>query len=135
MHQRASSNPDRSSQAQRSFGTLVELLKWRASAGCGGPAYSYLVDGETQEVSISYEELDRQARAIAASLQSVAASGEHALLLYPPGLDFIAGFFGCLYAGLVAIPAYPPDPARLNRSLPRLQAIVADSRLAVALTT
>src|SRR6185369_7077383 len=44
-------------------------------------------------------------------------------------------FFGCLYAGLVAIPAYPPDPARLNRSLPRLQAIVADSRLAVALTT
>jgi len=135
MHQKASSNPDRSFQEPRSFGTLVELLKWRSSIGCGGPAYSYLVDGETQEVSISYEELDRQARAIAASLQSVAGSGEHALLLYPPGLDFIAGFFGCLYAGLVAIPAYPPDPARLNRSLPRLQAIVADSRLTVALTT
>lgn len=135
MQQKASSNQGRSFQAPHHFGTLVELLKWRARTGSAAPAYSYLEDGETQEISLTYAELDRRARAIAASVQSLAAGGEHALLLYPPGLDFIAGFFGCLYAGLVAIPAYPPDPARLNRSLPRLQAIVADSRLAVALTT
>jgi thioester reductase-like protein len=57
------------------------------------------------------------------------------LLLFPPGLDFIAGFFGCLYAGTIAVPAYPPDPARLAATLPRLSAIVRDARPAVVLTT
>ena len=54
------------------------------------------------------------------------------MLLYPPGLDYIAAFFGCLYAGFIAVPAYPP---RLNRPVPRIQAIVADAGATVALTT
>src|SRR6185369_12396946 len=54
------------------------------------------------------------------------------LLLYPAGLDFIVGFFGCLYAGVVAVPAYPP---RMNRSLERIEAIAADCEAKVALTT
>ena len=58
--------------------------------------------------------------------------GERALLLYPAGLDFIVAFFGCLYAGVVAVPAYPP---RRNRSLSRIQAIVEDAEAKVALTT
>ena len=58
--------------------------------------------------------------------------GERALLLYPAGLDFIAAFFGCLYAGVVAVPAYPP---RRNRSLSRIQAIADDAEAKVALTT
>src|SRR5262249_21594529 len=80
----------------------------------------------------TYEELDRQARAIGAWLQSRGITGERALLLYPPGLEYIVAFFGCLYAGVVAVPAYPP---RRNRSTSRLQAIVADAQAAVALTT
>ncbi len=59
-------------------------------------------------------------------------SGERALLLYPAGLEFIAAFFGCLYAGVVAVPAYPP---RRNRSMNRIQAIVDDAEAKVALTT
>ena len=59
-------------------------------------------------------------------------AGQRALLLYPAGLDFIAAFFGCLYAGVVAVPAYPP---RRNRSLSRIQAIVDDAQARVALTT
>ena len=59
-------------------------------------------------------------------------TGERALLLYPAGLDFIVAFFGCLYAGVVAVPAYPP---RRNRSLSRIQAIVDDAQARVALTT
>ena len=51
---------------------------------------------------------------------------------YPPGLEFVAAFLGCLYAGVVAVPAYPPRSAR---TLPRLQAIVQDARPAVALTS
>ena len=57
---------------------------------------------------LSYAGLDERARAIAALLQEHGAAGERVLLLYPPGLDYIAAFFGCLYAGVVAVPAYPP---------------------------
>jgi acyl-CoA synthetase (AMP-forming)/AMP-acid ligase II len=59
-------------------------------------------------------------------------AGERALLLYPAGLDFIAGFLGCLYAGVVAVPVYPP---RRNRSMTRIQAIADDAEAKVALTT
>ena len=54
------------------------------------------------------------------------------MLLYPAGLEFIAAFFGCLYAGVVAVPVYPP---RRNRSLIRIQAIADDAEAKVALTT
>jgi len=83
---------------------------------------------------MSYGELDRRARAIAALLQERGIAGGRALLLYPPGLDFIAGFFGCLYAGVVAVPAYTPDPSRLARSLSRLQVIISDAQAAAVLT-
>src|SRR3954471_2135476 len=105
--------------------TLVDLLRWRALHQFDRRAYTFLVDGETDEIGLTYGELDRQARAIAAMLQRVAAPGDRALLLYPPGPEYIAAFFGCLYAGVVAVPAYPPNPARLDRTLPRLRAIAS----------
>ncbi|MFM8296071.1 MAG: AMP-binding protein, partial [Microcystaceae cyanobacterium] len=107
------------------FSTLVELLRYRASSQPERIAYIFLRDGETEEARLTYGELDQKARAIAAHLQSFEAEGERGLLLYPPGLDFISAFFGCLYAGVVAIPAYPP---RRNQNLFRLQAIIADSQ-------
>ena len=114
------------------FSTLVDLLRYRALHQPGQLAFTFLQDGETASISLTYQELDRQARAIAAELQSLGVSGERALLLYPPGLEFIAAFFGCLYAGVVAVPAYPPQS---NRPMPRLQAILADSQATVVLTT
>ena len=107
------------------FSTLVELLRYRASSQPERIAYIFLRDGEIEEARLTYGELDQKARAIAAHLQSLEAKGERGLLLYPPGLDFISAFFGCLYAGVVAIPAYPP---RRNQNLWRLQAIIADSQ-------
>jgi acyl-CoA synthetase (AMP-forming)/AMP-acid ligase II len=107
------------------FSTLVELLRYRASNQPERIAYIFLRDGETEEARLTYGELDQNARAIAAHLQSFEAQGERGLLLYPPGLEFISAFFGCLYAGVVAIPAYPP---RRNQNLLRLQAIIADSQ-------
>ena len=112
--------------------TLVELLRYRAFHQPDQLAYTFLLDGETETVRLSYGELDQQARAIAAKLQSLGVTGSRALLLYPPGLEFIAAFFGCLYAGVVAVPAYPP---RRNQNISRLQAIVSDAQAAVALTT
>jgi 8-amino-7-oxononanoate synthase len=111
---------------------LVDMLRHRAAHQPGDPAFHYLVDGETDEILWSYAELDRRARAIAAWLQSLGLQGERALLLYPAGLDFIAAFFGCVYAGVVAVPAYPP---RKNRSVERIEAIADDAEAKVALTT
>jgi acyl-CoA synthetase (AMP-forming)/AMP-acid ligase II/acyl carrier protein len=114
------------------FSTLVELLRYRALHQSERTAYTFLRDGETEEVSLSYQQLEQRAQAIAAKLQFLAEPGERALLLYPPGLEFIEAFFGCLLAGVVAVPAYPPRP---NQSLSRLQAIVADAQATLALTT
>ncbi len=111
---------------------LVDLVQHRAAHQGRDRAFIYLVDGETEEITITYQDLDRQARAIAARLQELDLVGERALLLYPAGLDFIAAFFGCLYAGVVAVPAYPP---RRNRSLSRIQAIADDAQARIALTT
>jgi len=112
--------------------TLVDLLRERAECQGDNRAFTFLVDGESDEVHLSYRELDRQARAIGAWLESQNLKGQRALLLYPPGLDFIAAFFGCQYAEVVAVPAYPP---RMNREPSRLQAIAADAGATIALTT
>ncbi|WP_198659322.1 non-ribosomal peptide synthetase [Nocardiopsis sp. FIRDI 009] len=82
---------------------------------------------------IDYAGLDRRARAIGARLLGLGLGGRSALLFYPPGLEFVAAFFGCLYAGVVAVPAYPPT--RNPRSLTRVVGMVRDSGAEVALTT
>ncbi|MCO6454726.1 MAG: aminotransferase class I/II-fold pyridoxal phosphate-dependent enzyme [Pirellulaceae bacterium] len=92
----------------------------------------YLTDGEHEEHQWTYAELDERARAVAARLQALGLAGQRVLLLYPPGLDFVAGFFGCLYAGVTAVPAYPP---RRNRNALRVQAISDDAEARAALTT
>jgi acyl carrier protein len=112
--------------------TLVDLLRQRAECQADDRAYTFLVDGESEEVHLTYRELDRQARAIGAWLSSQGLKGQRALLLYPPGLDFIAAFFGCQYADVIAVPVYPP---RMNRAPSRIQAIAADAGATVALTT
>ncbi|MBD1860267.1 MULTISPECIES: fatty acyl-AMP ligase [Trichocoleus] len=117
------------------FSTLIELLRWRSQQQPEGHAYTFLVDGKTAGPTLTYAELDRQARAIGALLQQHQAQGERALLLYPQGLDVIAAFCGCLYAGIIAIPVPPPDGSRLKRTLPRLRAIVKDAQASVVLTT
>ncbi|MDZ7342129.1 MAG: AMP-binding protein, partial [candidate division KSB1 bacterium] len=114
--------------------TLVALLRWRAENFSNHRAYTYLQDGEEKNILVTYADLDRRARAIGAWLQSLGAAGERALLIYPPGIEYVTAFFGCLYAGVTAVPAYPPDPTRLNRTLPRLQAIARDAQAALALT-
>lgn len=111
---------------------LVGLLRLRA-AGLGlQRAYTLLVDGENERKHISYAQLDERARAIGGYLQSRGLAGERALLLYPSGPEFVAAFFGCLYAGVVAVPAYPP---RRNRNLGRIRSIIGDAEPRICLTT
>ncbi|HSK75111.1 MAG TPA: AMP-binding protein, partial [Thermoanaerobaculia bacterium] len=111
--------------------TLDALLRLRAHRTPDFPAYLFLADGEVETDRVTWGDLDRRARGVAAALRRECVPGDRALLLYPSGLDFIAGFFGCLYAGVVAVPAYPPRP---RRDQPRLRAIVEDAHPIVALT-
>jgi len=112
--------------------TIVDLLRRQALLKGAKQAYTFLVDGESEKKDLTYEDLDRRSRAIGARLQLAGAAGECVLLLYPPGLDFIAAFLGCLYAGAIAVPAYPPRP---NRSQHRLWGIIEDSQSTLVLTT
>ncbi|NET54870.1 MAG: AMP-binding protein [Symploca sp. SIO2E6] len=114
------------------FSNFVELLQQRATEQPTKTAYSFLQNGETQTNQLTYQELDERARTIAVKLRSLCKPGTRALLLYPQSLEFIEAFFGCLYAGVVAIPAYPP---RRNQKLSRLLSLVADAQATVALTT
>ena len=123
------------SQPTVEFSTLIELLQWRSLQQPDHRAYTFLVDGKTEGPTLTYAELDRQARAIGALLQQHQAQGERALLLYPQGLEVLAAFCGCLYAGVIAIPVPPPDGSRLKRTLPRLRAIVKDAQASIVLTT
>ncbi|MFM8577416.1 MAG: AMP-binding protein, partial [Planctomycetaceae bacterium] len=112
--------------------TIVDLLRQRASYQPHDRAFRFLVDGETEELDITYGELDRRARAIGGWLMGQGMAGRRVLLLYPSGLDFIAAFLGCLYGGAIAVPAYPP---RKNRSVERIEGIAADARASMALST
>ena len=112
--------------------TLIDILRDRALRQPEQVAYTFLVDGETQSVSLTYGALARRVGAIAARLQDCCQKGDRALLLYPPGLDYVAAFLGCLSAGVVAVPAYPPRP---NRFLERLLSLVGDAGATVVLTT
>jgi acyl transferase domain-containing protein/acyl-CoA synthetase (AMP-forming)/AMP-acid ligase II/NADPH:quinone reductase-like Zn-dependent oxidoreductase/NAD(P)-dependent dehydrogenase (short-subunit alcohol dehydrogenase family)/acyl carrier protein len=121
-----------SSNGDARFGNLIELLRARTAEHGPRVAFRFLADGESEESRLTYNELESRARAIAAVLATQAAAGDRALLFYTAGLEFIAAFWGCLYAGVVAVPIFP---ARLHRQIPRLLAIAADSEAKFVLTT
>jgi acyl-CoA synthetase (AMP-forming)/AMP-acid ligase II len=127
------SNIDSDLQAAIDQGSsgMIGLLRRRALDRGNRPAYTFLAAGEAEKIELTYGELDRRSRAIGARLQLAGATGKPVLLLYPHGLEFIAAFWGCLYAGAIAVPAYLP---RLNRPQSRLQKIIEDTQAAVALT-
>jgi acyl-CoA synthetase (AMP-forming)/AMP-acid ligase II len=112
-------------------GLLRQLIQHANGRG-GEPAYLFLDDRLEEAARWSFAELDWKARAIGRELQRRRMAGERALLLFPAGLDFVAGFIGCLYAGVIAVPCPVPRP---NRRSPRLDAILADATPALILTT
>ncbi len=111
--------------------TMMHLLERQARERPNLTAYRFLREDGAEE-SITYAELARRARAIAAKLRQAGEVGDRALLIFPPGLDFITAFFGCIFAGVLAVPATFAKP---NRSASRLAAIATDSTARLALTT
>ncbi|WP_320068789.1 AMP-binding protein [Micromonospora sp. RTGN7] len=115
--------------------TIAELLRSRAQHDPDRRGYTFLADGDDERLELTYGAADVRARAVAAALRAGGARpGDRAVLLLPPGLDYVNAFFGCLYAGVIAVPVYPPDPFQLERTLPRLLGILRDAGPVVALT-
>jgi amino acid adenylation domain-containing protein len=111
---------------------LVELLRRRAAEQPDATAYVF-DDGDGDERPVDYAWADRRARAVAATLAAEGIGpGERVLLMFAPGADYVTGFFGCLYAGVVAVPVYPPNGAR---GMERIAAVFFDCVPAAILST
>ena len=114
------------------YNSMVELLRARAAEQPDERAYVFLSDRGGEEASLTFSELERRARALAAELVDRGLRGERALLMFPPGLDFIVAFFGCLIAGTIAVPMMPPRRLGARNSS---ASIVADCTPRIALTS
>jgi len=110
---------------------LLRCLRGRASERPDDAAFVCSTDDPSQRTALTYAQLDRRARAIAACLQDMDLAGQRVMLAYPPGLEFIAAFFGALYAGCVAVPTYLPR----HRTLDLFEALAGDAGAPVALST
>jgi acyl-CoA synthetase (AMP-forming)/AMP-acid ligase II len=115
--------------------TIHEMVSWRMLRHPDKTAYVFLSEAGDEVGRATFEEVDRRARAIAATLQETAKPGDRVLLVYAPGLAFLDAYVGVLYAGMIAVPIYPPDPSRMAKTLPRFRAVLADARAELALTT
>lgn len=117
-----------------SWQTVAQRMAQRAERQGDDEALTFIEgDGRTQ--TWTYHELDLRARRLAARLASRFAPESRGLLMAEPGLEYVATFLGCLYADLVPVPAYPPTPLHLERTLGRLRTIAEDSEATFALTT
>lgn len=113
--------------------SLVDVFRARADAQSEQVAFTFLVDGERQTKQLTYGQLDQRARALAVRLRHTCEPGSRALLMYDAGLDYLVALAGCLYAGVVAVPVFPPDPLRVARTLPRLRSVMQDADPAIIL--
>lgn len=116
-------------------GTLGEILAERAEHTPERLAFTFSRDGEREPERLSYLGLHMRAQRIASHLLDAVPAGSHALLLFEPGLDFVAALFACFQAGVVAVSAMPTQPDRIHRALPRLQRVADDARVEAVLTT
>jgi acyl-CoA synthetase (AMP-forming)/AMP-acid ligase II/acyl carrier protein len=120
-----------SAQQPAGFSTLLEVLEWQAASRGDRPVFTFEYE-EGHGESLTFGQLAQRSKAIAARLQAVAKPGERVLLVFPAGLDFVCGFFGCVAAGVLAVPATYPKP---KRPMPRLTTIAQDCGAKIALTT
>lgn len=111
---------------------LRQIISQHAARFPDRPALVFLENGETPAETLSYLQLHRRAEALARGLGARGLVGERALLLFPSGIDYVVTFLGCLYAGVVAVPIYPP---RNNWHAQRVASIARNAGAKAALTS
>jgi acyl-CoA synthetase (AMP-forming)/AMP-acid ligase II len=117
---------------KKDYNTMLELLQARSTEDSDKLIYQFLPTGDAQsQISLTFGELEMQAKAIAALIQQHTLPGDRAILIYPPGIDYIVAFWACLYAGVLAVPAYPPSN---KATIEKLQAILDNAKPKVILS-
>lgn len=109
--------------------TFIDILYEQRDRHPSKQLYIFLIDGEKKELSITYDQLIIKAKMLAQRLSDLAEKNDRILLFYPPGLEYIIAFYACLFNGLIAVPAYPPDSRNINR----IYGIIQDSKAKIAL--
>ena len=108
--------------------TLVEYcLHYAGNEVADSPAFTHVTGQPGTHDRLTFAQLDQRARAIAAEIQKRGGTGHPVLVVQEPGVDYAASLFGCLYARAIAVPVYPPQMLRLQQTLPRLQAMIANA--------
>ena len=115
--------------------SLVEAVETRVASTPDKTLFTFLADGEEVERSVTFAQLWELASTVAAQFAEETTVGDRVLLLYEPGIDYIVAFFACLISGRIAVPVYPPNPRRLQQTLPRLLHIVTDAQPAAVATS
>jgi acyl-CoA synthetase (AMP-forming)/AMP-acid ligase II len=119
------------SRIEESSVTILAALQSHVCTLGEEVAYTFLKSNDERQ-TVTYREVNDRARSIAQQLLEFSQPGDRALMIYPPGLEFIEAFLGCLYAGIVAVPAYPP---KKNRNSERILAIAQDCKPRLILCT
>ncbi|KAI4827626.1 hypothetical protein KUCAC02_031010 [Chaenocephalus aceratus] len=116
---------------------LTEALQWRAQTDADHVLFVLLNNKGVSVSTATCVQLHKRAEKIAAALTEKGSinTGENVVLLYPPGIDLIAAFYGCLYAGCVPVNVRPPHPQNLGATLPTVRMIIDVSKAACILTT
>lgn len=114
------------------FSSLVAVLEHRAATQGGERALIFLTDGGAEETALTFRQLHDAANAVAKRLTAVVKPGDRALLVFPPGLEFVVAFFGCLIARAIAVPMMVP---RRQSSRDSSASIMANCKPTVALTS
>ncbi|MGH3855692.1 MAG: fatty acyl-AMP ligase [Pseudonocardiaceae bacterium] len=114
--------------------TVLARLREHAEGRPTAPAYTFLTDNGDTDRILTFADVERMTRAVAAALRGRLRPGDRALLLLTEGFDFIPTFLGCLQAGVIAVPAYPPLPVQSRRRMETLRAIVNDCQPSVVVT-
>ncbi|XP_070108514.1 disco-interacting protein 2 homolog A isoform X20 [Equus caballus] len=114
------------SDQARKFLFLPDVLQWRAHTTPDHPLFLLLNAKGTVTSTATCIQLHKKAERVAAALMEKArvSAGDHVALVYPPGVDLIAAFYGCLYCGCVPVTVRPPHPQNLATTLPTVKMIV-----------
>lgn len=118
--------------SKKKIKSLNDIIVSRAASNKDAIAYTFLLDGEQEEQNLSFAQIEHEAKIIGGYLQSFYVRNERALLFLPSGLEFIKAFYGCLFAGIIAVPTFPP---KMNKSISRLKTIIKNSEASIILTT
>lgn len=127
--------PSAEFEKMKAWATLVDMCRDRAAADPGRRIFVFLENGVDESAALTLADVDLRSRAIAVRLRELAAPGARVLLSYPPGLDFVTGFFGALYAGMIAVPVAPIDGDCNDVKRSRIESIARSAGPDVLLTS